>query len=311
MSSTTENSNEKYSIDQFMEKHGFDSCVSKLLKFIESDNERIKDIIVKKYSQLPISDAEETDLLDYFINNSVFSAATFANPATSVVTEFLYARPEVSHPIDRYFFESKGGSAIHSRIVRVEENLYSLIEEYSKKGKVLVGNLGGGPARDISNVFSKHYKDNNNVFCVNVDRDKNTILRGKRTANAMGVSDKIEFIEASFMRYQPKQKFDIILLVGVLCGLPPETCVLILKHLSQSMAKGGCIMASNVDPKMVNEDPFTYFIMEKITNWKLIFKNEELLKDIFKKSGLEWKRSFTDDYGYHNMGIGTKKPFSF
>ncbi|MFA5368688.1 MAG: methyltransferase domain-containing protein [Candidatus Paceibacterota bacterium] len=307
MSSVLENNQNEYSVEQFVEKFGFEKCIFDLLKFIEKDNNEIKNIIIAKYLKEKISAESETKLLEYFINNSVFSAATFANPATSVVTEFLYTRPNVSHPIDEYFFASRGGSAIHSRIVNVEENLHSLIEEYLKKDKVLIGNLGGGPGRDIIDVFSKYYKDNNNVFCVNVDRDKNTILRGKRIATMAGVIDKIDFSETSFMRHKPKKKFDIIILVGVLCGLPSETCVLILKLIKKMLAKGGCIIASNVTPKMLEEDPFTYFIMEKITNWHLVFKEEELLKDIFKKAGLKWQKSFSDDYRYHNMGIGTIK----
>jgi hypothetical protein len=70
------------------------------------------------------------------------------------------------------------------------------------------------------------------------------------------------------------------------------------------LAKGGCIIASNVTPKMLEEDPFTYFIMKDVLNWSLIFKDEDLLKDIFKKAGLKWQKSFSDDCGYHNMGIG-------
>lgn len=113
------------------------------------------------------------------------------------------------------------------------------------------------------------------------------------------------------MRYNPKEKFDIIILVGVLCGLPPESCVMVLKKAHKHLKENGCIIVSNVSPKMLEKDPFTYFIMEKITNWKLIFKEEELLKDIFKKSGFNWEKSFTDDYGFHYMGIGKKNKSLF
>jgi hypothetical protein len=61
---------------------------------------------------------------------------------------------------------------------------------------------------------------------------------------------------------------------------------------------------------MLEDDPFTYFIMN-IMGWRLIFKEEALLKEIFEKAGFKWQRSFTDDYGFHNMGIGTIKNNSF
>ncbi|MFA5431629.1 MAG: class I SAM-dependent methyltransferase [Candidatus Paceibacterota bacterium] len=300
---------EKQSIDEFVKKFNFDACVSDVLKSIESDNERIKDLVISKYLKLSLSGKQEEDILDYFINNSVFSAATLANPSTSVVTEFLYD-PKASSPIDKYFFASKGGAAILSRLIRTEENLHLLIDEHLKDGKVLIGNLGGGLGRDVVNVFSRYYRENNNVMAINVDKDKNAIKRGKRMAEAGGVIDKIEFPESNFMRYKAKEKFNIIIMVGVLCALPFDTCVAILKHIKPLLAKGGSIMVSNVAPKMLEDDPFTYFIMSNIMGWNLIFKEEEVLKSIFEKAGFIWEKSFTDDFGFHNMGIGkVKKTF--
>lgn len=296
-----------YSIEEFVKQNHFEKCVSDLLEFIEKDNEKIKNLLIDKFSGVQISEADEEKITNYFIFNSVFSAATVANPATSVVTELLYERPKKLFPIDRYFLASKGGSAIYSRIINVEKNLQILIEKYLKKGKVAILNLGGGPSRDIINVLVKNYSDAKNIKVISIDRDNFTNKRGRLSAKINNVEDKIEFLDASFMRYKTKEKFDIILLVGVLCGLPAQTCVLILKKIKGLLAKNGCIVASNVDPKMLNEDPFTYFIMEKIVNWKLIFKEKEELKNIFIKAGLKWQDSFNDDYGYHNMGIGTKK----
>lgn len=304
------NNDKKQSVEEFVKTFNFDSCVFELLKFIEKDNERIKNLVISKYLKMPLSASEEEDILDYFISNSVFSAATLANPATSVVTEFLY-EPKASSIIDKYFSASKGGDAIHSRIIRVEENLHLLIDKYLKNGKVLLGNLGGGPGRDVTDVFSKYYRDSDKVFSINIDKDKNALKRGKRMAERGGVADRIKFLDASFTRHKPKEKFDIIILVGVLCGLPTETCILLLKKIKPMLAKGGSIMVSNVAPKMLQDDPFTYFIMNDIMGWSLVFKEEAVLKDIFKKAGFEWQRNFTDDYGFHNMGVGVKKKSIF
>ena len=251
--------NRKQSIEEFIEEFSFEPCVPELLKSIEKDNEKIKDLVICKYLKIQLTPAEEEDILNYFINNSVFSAATLANPATSVVTEFLYD-PIGRFDIDKYFFASKGGKAIHSRLIRVEDNLHSLIEKHLKKGKVLIGNLGGGPGRDVIDVFSKFYRNNDNVASVNIDRDKNALNRGKRMADIGEVLNKIEFVESSFSKYKNKEKFDIIILVGVLCGLPIEKCTLLMREIKPLLAKGGSIMVSNVAPKMLNEDPFTYFI---------------------------------------------------
>lgn len=124
-----------YPVKEFVKKFNFDDCVFELLNSIEKDNKEIKDIVINKYLGNYISEEQEEDVFNYFVNNSVFSAATAANPATSTVTEFLYLRPNQMSFIDQYFFKSQGGSAIHSRIKHVEEKLYQLIEEYLKKAR--------------------------------------------------------------------------------------------------------------------------------------------------------------------------------
>lgn len=298
----------KHSVEEFVKKFNFDKCVFDLLKSIEQDNEKIKDLVIAKYLESFISDEEDEEILNYFINNSVFSAATVANPATSVVTEFLYAQPKQLHFIDQYFFESKGGKAINSRLAKVEENIFELIEtiQKTKKKKILIANLGGGPNRDICNVLSKYYQNNDNIEVISIDKDKMAIKRGQRIAKVGKVDDKIEFIENSFMRYRPKKKFDLVVLVGVLCGLPSDICIKILKNTQKIINKGGYIITSNASPKMLEDDPFTYFIMDKITGWKLIFKPEKILQEILKKSGFKWQKSFTDDFGFHIMPIGLK-----
>ena len=293
------------SVEKFVERFGFEKCVFDLLKFIEKDNEKVKNTLIKKYLGESLSAEAEEEMIEYFVNNSIFSSATIANPATSVVTELLYKRPEVSHPIDKYFLASKSGKAIYSRLNCVEKNLHLLIEEYlKKKSDVLINNFGGGLSRDTIDVFSKYYQDNENIKAISIDRDSSAVKRGKRLAIINGVTDKTEFLEVNIMKYNPEEKFDIVLVVGVLCGMPPETCTMILKNIKGLLGEGGCVVASNASPKMLEEDSFTYFIMENILNWKLIFKDEKLLKDIFQKAGLKWQRSFADEYGFHNMGIG-------
>ena len=301
---------DKYSVKEFVKKFGFDNCVLELLNFIEKDNKTIKDIIINKYLEKPISENEEESLINYFLHNSILSAATIANPATSVVTELLYEKPNFILPIDNYFLNSKSGDAIFSRLHSVENNLYLLIKDYfQRNNKILIGNIGGGPSKDIINIFSKHYKDNDNIRAISIDRDEFIIKKGIRISKINDTGEKIEFFKTNFMKYNPKKKFDIVLLIGILCSLPSETCILVLKKIKKMISKNGYIVVSNADPKMLENDPFTYFIMENILNWKLIFKNKENLENILIKAGYEWQGSFTDKYGFHNMGIGTIKSF--
>jgi len=39
-------------------------------------------------------------------------------------------------------------------------------------------------------------------------------------------------------------------------------------------------------------------------NWKMVFKDAEELKQIYKRAGYQWERYFTDLYGFNIMGVG-------
>jgi len=294
---------------KFVKKIEFDKAATRLLSVFEKEHKKIKNFLINSYKGLPVSPEITEKFYNYFISHSVFSAATVANPSTSVITEFLYDGIEklnLPSPIDRYFLCSKARRSIKARLQAIEEELPKIIEEYCKKGKVLIGNLGSGPGRDVIDVFSAHYKNTLDVKAIHVDKDRLALERGKRMAKVKGVDHLIEFVEGSFLKYKPTKKFDITLLIGILCPLEFKVCIAILKKVKKSLKKGGCLIAGNVSKKMLEEDPFTCHLMS-LGNWKMVFKDENELKEIFKKAGYEWKRCFTDSYGFNIMGVGTPR----
>jgi len=240
----------------------------------------------------------------------VFSAATTANPATSIITELLYDGEKLNlpSPIDEYFLLSKAGRSIKERLKAVKEELPKIIEEYRRKRKdkkVLIGNLGSGPGRDVIEVLASHYFNISDVRAIHIDKDGFALERGKLMAQIKKVNHLIEFVKGNFLKYKPSKKFDIILLIGILCSLDFGTCVIILKKVKKFLKKDGCLIVSNVSKKMLEEDPFTYHLMS-LGNWKMVFKDE---KEIFRKAGYKVKRYFTDSYGFHIMCIGTPRSY--
>lgn len=115
---------------------------------------------------------------------------------------------------------------------------------------------------------------------------------------------QIEFIQKDFLRYNATEKFDIALLIGVLCPLENDICIRYLKIIKKLLKKDGCLIASNASKTMLREDPFTIFLMEWLANWKLVYKDEYEVKDIFEKAGYVWKEYFLDTIGFHIMGMG-------
>jgi len=287
-----------------VKKRGFSEAVTQLLEALAKEDTRVSKCLIKRYQELPVSPTVEEWAYNYFIAHSVITAATVANPGSSMTTEFLYEGLHSPSSLDNYLLRSKAGQAVKARLTAIEKELPKIIEKYRNKGgEVLIGNLGSGPGRDVIDTFY-YYRDISNVRAIHIDKDGKALERGKRMAIAKGVDHLIEFVQADFLRYKPTKKFDIAFLIGVICPLDIETCITYLKIIKRLLKPEGCLIASNASKRMLEEDPFTCFLMEWTANWKLVHKDEKEIKQIFEKAGYLWEGCFTDSFGFHIMGIG-------
>jgi len=283
----------------------FDKAAIELLNTLEKENPRVKDFLIRKYKELPVPPELEEKAYNYFLANSVILTAMTTYAGSSVFTEFLYNGIPSPSSIDRYVLQCKAGRAVKSRLLAIEEKLPKIIEEYLKKGSILIGNLGSGPGRDVINVLSANYRNASNIQSIHIDKDINALKRGGIMTKVQKIDHLVKFVRENFLKYNSSQKFDILVLIGILCPLDAETCVAILKTIKTSLKEGGCLIASNVTKQMEKEDSFAYFIMKWMADWKLVFKDEEELKLIYEKAGYKWKEGFRDSYGFHLMGVGT------
>lgn len=289
--------------ENILENLKLDEAAIQLLKDLEKENSKVREFLIKSYGGLPVSPEMKREAYDYFISHSVIITAMAANRGSSVITEFLYDRFNSFSSIDRYVLSCKTGKAVKSRLIAIEEKIPSIIKEYSSKGSVLIGNLGSGPGRDIIDILY-NCRDIPNFKAVHIDKDGVALERGKIMAKSKGVDHLIEFVQANFLKYETSNKFDIILLIGILCPLDAEICTNILKTIKTLLKKDGCLIVSNATKKMQQEDSFAGFIMDWTADWNFVYKDEEELKQIFEKAGYAWKTGFRDSYGFHLMGVG-------
>lgn len=227
----------------------------------------------------------------------------------SIISEIFYDCRYSTSIIDNYFYESKGGRAVKGRLIAMQHNLPLIIEPYiQKKGEITIGSLGSGPGRYMIDVISqfKARGYNGKVKAICFDSDENAIRRGKWNAKIHGVTDNIRFkrtdIQGRIVGYF-KNRFDVIVLKGILCPYDSRGCRTLLEHIKEMLTPGGTVVASNVSKKMLRDDPFTCFIMNNIVNWVMNYKDEEELRGIFEAAGYKWKGAFTDDLGFHIMGL--------
>jgi hypothetical protein len=248
--------------------------------------------------------------VSFLSSNSSVISAVLASPGSAVISELLYDQGDTDSFIDKYLYSSKGGRAVRGRLVAMQKHLPVLCERYiEKQNEVIIGSLGSGPGRYVINSVLRlrelGYGKCVKAYCF--DSDENAVQRGKRNAVIHGVDDCVKFKRADFNRNLPdyyKNRFDILVLKGILCPYDSRGCRTLIEHVKVMLKQGGILIASNVSKKMPEQDPFICFIMNKILNWIMNYKDEAELRSIFENAGLQWEGSFTDDLGFHIMGIG-------
>lgn len=277
-----------------------------LFESLRKNDGRVVEFLINDFQGLPVSAELAEWAYNYFLSHSVITAATVANRGSSVTTEFLYDGLLSPSPIDNYFLQAKAGKAVKARLIAIEKVLPQVIEEYrNKASNILIGNLGSGPGRDVIDILSYRYRYARNIKAIHIDKDRKALERGRIMARNKGVSHLVEFVEADFLRYKVTEKFDIVLLIGILCPLEKETCVSCLRIIKRLLKNDSCLIVSNASKRMQKEDPFTCYIMEWTSDWKLVYKDENEVEQIYREAGYTWKGYFTDEYGFHIMGMGT------
>lgn len=294
--------------NQKKSNNSFDPAAMNLLEGLKKIDPGMADFLARNFEKKEIDPAVEEKTYNYFLDTSVIITSMAANHGTSIFTEFLYSSlPGNPSIVDNYVLQSLAGKAVKARLEAIETNLSKMIaDRLEQKGSVVIGNFGSGPGRDVIDIFAKSFAGKN-VRAVHVDKDTAALNRGRVMAKSRGIDGQIEFMPGSFMKYAPKEKFDIILLVGILCPLEESTCVSVLEAMGPMLAPGGSLIASNATKIMEAGDRFSYYIMNWMADWKLVFKDEPTMKEIFNQAGFAWQGSIADSYGFHLMGMGSPK----
>jgi len=243
-----------------------------------------------------------------YFRRSFVSRILMENPASFEMLEMVYTGKGIEAEVDRYAINCLGARALRSRlrsvIVHLENIILEKIFQGNKNIKIL--NLGSGSGRDLIDVLSKNpYFRDYVSLAESVDTDEKAIRKGREMAREKGV--KVDFVQKNMLSLSYRNEIDIILIIGVLCGLEERKCITVLKRIKRYLSKGGIIIASNVMEEMLKKDPLTSYILGDILGWNLEYKTPEVLKRIFELVGYEWRGAFFDKFKFHAMGVGILK----
>lgn len=257
------------------------------------------------------------------------SAAVMSNPGTSVVTEILYdQRPET--PIDEYFVKSPAGDAVHDRLESIVENTSHLVEGIvNEKGEAYVVNIGSGPGRDTIAIARRLPPEvRKNTKFMEIDKDKNALSEGRERAKHYGLKDNFEFQRADlFKTFDPRKKeywtnkdkgkYDLGMEIGIICPLNKKASKRAIKGGARLLKNDGILITSAAHKKMIEGDPFTDYLMKRLGAWKMLYKDEDIMRELYEESGLtpygnfgsgETGFFYDEPRHFHMLAVGKKKP---
>jgi hypothetical protein len=277
---------------------------------------------VRLLGQLPpeLSDAllegfhqslKKAAVVEHFRDFSFISNVLMRDPGTFEMLEVIYTGENLRGAIDEYFFESLSGQALRNRLLSIISQVGEIITvEVEKKGNIKVANLGSGPGRDTIEILTGNVHLANSVLVDCVDVNAKALEKGEELVKENGIAQNFNFINKDIFKLRYRSQIDLGLLIGILCGLEFRTCVAVLKKIKPYFREGGKLIAGNVLETMLEEDPFTSYLLKNIIGWKLVYKTPRELQEIFEKAGYEWKGIFYDEpTRFHAMGIG-RVPFT-
>ena len=254
----------------------------------------------------PLSQEQREAVIRYFQQESHILRQLMKKPGAYRMPECIY-EGNITGWIDDLLVRSPSNRALQNRICAVINGTEKVVLEKMRNnhGRACLISLGCGAVRDTVEMMRRNSRWNGCVRVECIDRDMEKLAEGKEFARVAEV-ESVNFVRANMLSLPHREKYDVGLLIGVLCAIPVPQCVATLKEIRPYFKKGGVLIASNVTPTMVQEDPLMSYILSEFVRLNLVYKAPEQLRHIFELAGYEWKGCFYDDpCQFHCIGIGT------
>ena len=188
----------------------------------------------------------------------------------------------------------------HAILPRVVDRLF---EETG--GPVIIKNLGSGVGLDSLHLLKHASGKVSSVL--NYDTDPGAIALGTRITRYL---ESQKEIEKEVVEYIPKsltQSFepaDLIVKVGVICGLQDAAAQNLLASDCALLKKGGKLVVTSSNMEMRQRDPIANFMIQHIGSrehprkgWGLNFRTRETLRSTLERAGFS-KVQIYDDSNY-------------
>ena len=181
---------------------------------------------------------------------------------------------------------------------------YVLERRFKDREGIIIGNLGCGLGKDLHESVKRYSGQISRV--ISIDSDGEAIQHGLREMPDQ-LEGKIKLYEGNFLRGNPEgEKYDLCLLVGVICPLTNESSIYLLSQVRKQMAEKATIAVSSSSFRMHHHDPLCSFNIQLTSQWALNCRTEDDLYGVLSDAGFERIEILREPSGFNYIGIGTK-----
>jgi hypothetical protein len=165
----------------------------------------------------------------------------------------------------------------------------------NKKHEIVIKNLGSGVSLDVINALRNTDGTVGKVF--NYDTNAEAILLGKEITTYLEKKNEIrkgviEYYEKDFM--ESKESADIIIRVGIICGLRNRFAKRLLSNDYKQLISGGKLIVTSSNYHMRSTDALATFLIQHIGTrenpfhgWGLNFRTKDSMYEVLDKSGFK------------------------
>ncbi len=248
---------------------------------------------------------DKKELLEFFLRESEMFRIINAFPGSAEAFEYLYLEKEPENPIDKYFLKCKSGVQTHKRLLCLDQNLLYWIKKLYQNKPLIIDSFFSGPGRDLIRIVKQNPEIKKIINVRNIDIDPRAIKIGQRLIEDEDLTDVFFYERKSFEKARPRNA-DLMLLIGVLCPLRLHTSERLLKAIRKYIKPEGYIIYSTAQYSLLNDDPFTDFLM-RLSSWPMSYKSDEEAWSLAKESGWQPIAQFFDEPSHHHCMTVAKK----
>lgn len=210
--------------------------------------------------------------------------------------EWLYAnipQPDLTkgslgHVLDQHSLGLAGTFAVQNRRKLLAEVIKNLLEETSREdSRAHVTSMACGPAREIQDALLEHPDAPVDFQLIDLDKEALGFVESWRddltsSSSNVNLHQRNLILLAAGKEQLDLPPQDLIYSMGLIDYFSDRTVIRLLNYMHDNLRPGGKVMLGQFHKR----NPTRGF-MDSVLDWKLIHRDEEDMKDLFRRSKFE------------------------